>query len=640
MTRLTNEVPLRCMEVTQLILRLVMGRPYRIRHAALLRPRHPPDSPPARPGRDPRRSARRRRRRQGRLASLGMLDRVIVCLPREEGRPRQTLAAVAAALIAAGVEVESVVVPTGAGADAAPAFVHTPEPLIASFHHAAHLEEMTNAGDTVLVSDHDGLGGLFALKQAMRPVACRRRVIVAAGDSRLLLYQAIAGTFAGLDADATSAVDWELVAYRFADAVLTLSPWAVRTLGDLGLSAQLAAAPVSEEVGASLPPGARVWLPEPPSRRSQFAAVLRALHAWGRVGEVWVSPHDEPDLIWGGTAWDAAVAERAGLTLQRKAPPGPVDVIILGDRTSPPPAGVREAWKGGVAILGAAGSPATVLFPGTWDWQDEFELAARLGGEGAPAPARAERKVTPLVLSPRAEDPGRARRVSVGIPVFRNVRHLDDCLESLQAQTQPPAEVLLYDDGSADAAVTEALRRWDEDWDIVRVMTGANAGVCVARNNMLEAMEGDSFLLVDADDVLATDFIERCATGLRLNPDLAAVSAWTRFFGIYEGTEAKAPFDARTALLENPIISTCAVVDMAIRERGIRFEPDLAWIYCEDWDFWAQIVAAGGSFGLVPEVLVYHRTHPEGGGTRRTELAYDLGRARATRRFQADTNSE
>jgi GT2 family glycosyltransferase len=149
---------------------------------------------------------------------------------------------------------------------------------------------------------------------------------------------------------------------------------------------------------------------------------------------------------------------------------------------------------------------------------------------------------------------------------------------------------------------------------------------------MLDAMSGDAFLLVDSDDRIAPGFVEECADGLRANPELVAVSTWTEFFGAYQGVEARAPFDAMSGWDENPIISTCALIDMSVRDEGVRFSPDLAWIYCEDWEFWAKILAAGGRFGLIPKPLAFHRAAPAtGGGYRRTELSYRVGRARARR---------
>ncbi len=111
------------------------------------------------------------------------------------------------------------------------------------------------------------------------------------------------------------------------------------------------------------------------------------------------------------------------------------------------------------------------------------------------------------------------------------------------------------------------------------------------------------------------------------------MATWTEFFGAYQGVEAKPPFDARVGRRENPIVSTCVLVDMKVRDQGIRFEPDLAFLFCEDWDVWAKIVAAGGRIGLVPRPLARHRVHVSSGGFRRTDLAHAVGKARATRRL-------
>jgi glycosyltransferase involved in cell wall biosynthesis len=217
----------------------------------------------------------------------------------------------------------------------------------------------------------------------------------------------------------------------------------------------------------------------------------------------------------------------------------------------------------------------------------------------------------------------------VGIPVFRDVRFLDACVTSVIGQEQPPHEILLVDDGSASTEVDAALAALEGRDGRVRVLQLPHRGVCVARNAALEAMTGDAFVFVDADDLIEPDFIARCAEMLRSDDRLWAVSTWTRFFGSYEAIEAKPPFDRRVGVRENPIISTAVLVDMSVRDLGIRFAPDLAFLFCEDWHFWSQITAAGGAFGLVPHALAHHRVHPSSGGYLRTDLAMALGRARA-----------
>jgi GT2 family glycosyltransferase len=174
---------------------------------------------------------------------------------------------------------------------------------------------------------------------------------------------------------------------------------------------------------------------------------------------------------------------------------------------------------------------------------------------------------------------------------------------------------------------------------MIRVLHQPNRGVCVARNRLIEEMTGDAFLLVDQDDVLDPDVIRRTAEALRQDDSLWAVAVWTEFFGEYEGIEAKPPFDRRTAIPENPIVSTAALVDMSVRDEGIAFVPDLAFLYCEDWNYWSQIVAAGGRMGLVPEPLIRHRVHHASGGFQRTERAHKIGRARAIEPLLRPTTS-
>ena len=220
---------------------------------------------------------------------------------------------------------------------------------------------------------------------------------------------------------------------------------------------------------------------------------------------------------------------------------------------------------------------------------------------------------------------------SVGI-IVPTYKHFDYAIRTMEtaARETPEATIILVDDGSASDAVDQAIAAWVAKDSRIRAIRAQHRGVCVARNAALEEMTGDSFVFVDADDILEPAFLSGCAQMLRDDDSLWAVAAWTRFFGAYEGVEAKPPFDDRVGLRENPIISTAALVDMAVREEGIRFQPDLAFLYCEDWHFWSQIVAAGGRVGLVPEPLVAHRVHERSGGYLRTALGQALGKTRAT----------
>ena len=518
-------------------------------------------------------------------------------------------------------------------------FALTPGALMESWRVACHLSALTAPGDTVLISDYRGLGGVFALEQSNLSREQRRSVWTLAGESVTLAHLETLQTLGGYEGEIESAVDWELVQYRFSDAVLSPALRGVDVLSSIGVEAVPMPVPVHEVTAELSDTESKVWLPEVVSRKSRTPAIIRAIesHLEERTDlTVVVCADDEQDEIWEGMTWSrvAPVAERHGGRIGRDSR-DPGGIIVLGSTYAVPGEEVLSAYTSGRTVVVPVGSTAAAMMPGAVTWTNEDDLGEALSGGTKPTdPESASVRSWPTL--DRLEDPTRARAVSVGIPIYRDIRFLDECIQSVLDQTQQPREVVLFDDGSSSPDVDAAVDGWQERHpDLFRVMRGPNRGVCVARNKMLEAMTGDAFLLVDSDDLLHPDFIEACAKTLRSSPELTAVATWTEFFGGYNGVEAKPPFDARVGLRENPIVSTAVLVDMSIRDHGIRFAPDLAFLYCEDWHVWSQIVAGGGALGLVPRVLVQHRVHPSSGATKRTALAHTVGRARATQPIRA-----
>lgn len=567
------------------------------------------------------------------------MDRVIVADVRLPARHRATVEAIGSALARGGAHLERFAVPAaGLPVDGdigwrGTSFTGTPEVLIESWRVARHLEAGTDPGDVVLVAELAAAGGVFALEEAMKPQAERRRVLVAAGDGEMLQHMAVAGTFDGVAAEAEYAIDWELVAYRHAAAVLTTSDLATSILEQHGVAATTVDISEKAVPASGISPPRRIVLPEEVGRLAASAQILRALS--GVLGEldpgveIFVSPGARPDLIWKGTTWDSLDQLRAifGSRLRRGLPSS-ADLVILGDPWAQPGGGTTRLRASGARIIVPQGSAASNRWPDAEVWADEDQLAAAVLAPSStpPIPTR-----TGVALSSTMGDPSRAQRVSVAVPVFRDLTHLDECLSSIVVQTQLPHEILLVDDGSASLEVGERLERWRSSYpDLIRVLLQDNRGVCVARNAAIEAMTGDAFTLVDSDDVLHPDFIVETAQALRADTSLWAVATWTEFFGEYEGVEGRPPFDRRVGRRENPIIATAALVDMSVRDSGIRFTPDLAFVNCEDWAVWSEIVAAGGRFGLITKPLSKHRVHTDSGGHRRTGLAYSLGKARAT----------
>jgi GT2 family glycosyltransferase len=98
-----------------------------------------------------------------------------------------------------------------------------------------------------------------------------------------------------------------------------------------------------------------------------------------------------------------------------------------------------------------------------------------------------------------------ATSTSVIIPVYNGVQTLPACLKALQAQTRPPDEIIVVDDGSTDGTARLAQQF------AVTVLSQANAGPAAARNYGARLAQGDILLFTDADCIPAPDWVERMA---------------------------------------------------------------------------------------------------------------------------------
>jgi glycosyltransferase involved in cell wall biosynthesis len=94
--------------------------------------------------------------------------------------------------------------------------------------------------------------------------------------------------------------------------------------------------------------------------------------------------------------------------------------------------------------------------------------------------------------------------VSVVIPTYNRASCLADSVGSVLAQTRPPLEVLVVDDGSTDDTA-EVCARFPEP---VRCLAKANGGVSSARNLGLGRARGEFVALLDADDVWPPEKLE------------------------------------------------------------------------------------------------------------------------------------
>jgi glycosyltransferase involved in cell wall biosynthesis len=116
--------------------------------------------------------------------------------------------------------------------------------------------------------------------------------------------------------------------------------------------------------------------------------------------------------------------------------------------------------------------------------------------------------------------------VSILIPAHNAAHWIGDTLQSAIGQTWQRKEIIVVDDGSTDGTI-EAARCYE--WAGVRVIGSENQGAARARNHALALCQGDYIQWLDADDLLASDKIQKQIESCDGNRRTLLSSAFGRF---------------------------------------------------------------------------------------------------------------
>jgi GT2 family glycosyltransferase len=111
--------------------------------------------------------------------------------------------------------------------------------------------------------------------------------------------------------------------------------------------------------------------------------------------------------------------------------------------------------------------------------------------------------------------------VTVVVPAWNGERWLPGLFASLRAQTQPPEEVIVVDNGSSDGTLDWLAR---EAPDARVLAQGRNTGFAVAANRGLLAARTELVALVNTDVELSAGWVELMAARLAAEPRCASVA--------------------------------------------------------------------------------------------------------------------
>lgn len=198
-------------------------------------------------------------------------------------------------------------------------------------------------------------------------------------------------------------------------------------------------------------------------------------------------------------------------------------------------------------------------------------------------------------------------KIAVVIPSHNYARFLDEAVRSVLAQTRRADEIVIVDDGSTDHTplIVDKLK---EIRPIIAIRHGHAMGPNVSRNVGVRACTADLVVLLDADDMLSTTYLEDAARVVTETPADFAYTA-TQCFGTIRRVVPARSFEP-TRLRRNNQFNNSAMFRVSLFERlgGFREELDIGGL--EDWDFWLRAVEDGAVGAPVPGCWLDYRRHP------------------------------
>jgi glycosyltransferase involved in cell wall biosynthesis len=232
-------------------------------------------------------------------------------------------------------------------------------------------------------------------------------------------------------------------------------------------------------------------------------------------------------------------------------------------------------------------------------------------------------------------------RLSVVIPAYNAATTIRAAVASTLRQTRPVLEVIVVDDGSADATADVVSAIGDSR---IRLVSRANGGPSAARNTGIAEARGDLVAFLDSDDLWLPGYAERATAALSsaAHPGFAYTDAYVFDTGrgqVKQGSAMDAivppPPDRESfliALLRRNFVFTSATVPARVLAAVGGY--DEALTLSEEYDLWLRILVAGFDPVWMGGLLAVYRLHP--GQASHQALGLRQGSARVYQRLSPD----
>jgi glycosyltransferase involved in cell wall biosynthesis len=195
---------------------------------------------------------------------------------------------------------------------------------------------------------------------------------------------------------------------------------------------------------------------------------------------------------------------------------------------------------------------------------------------------------------------------SVVIPAFNASRYIEAAISSVRAQTVPPVEIIVVDDGSTDGTAAAAKAA-----GAFVVSLPMQSGPSTARNIGVKLTSAPLVAFLDADDLWLPEHAASLLPAFDVALTVFAGSYADKFGAetgvVRPGIHGDGVKDLRDMLLlENPINQSATMVRRTAFDAAGGYEPTMN--LSEDYDLWNRM-AERGSFHFVDRATIRRRMH-------------------------------
>ncbi|OOH86196.1 amylovoran biosynthesis protein AmsE [Pasteurellaceae bacterium 15-036681] len=199
--------------------------------------------------------------------------------------------------------------------------------------------------------------------------------------------------------------------------------------------------------------------------------------------------------------------------------------------------------------------------------------------------------------------------VLMSLYIKEKPEYLQQCFESLAAQTRPADEIVVVFDGPVTAELEQVVQKFSEILPLVLVKLPQNRGLGKALNEGFLHCSNEWVFRMDTDDICVPERFEKQVAFIEKNPDTIILGGQIAEFGqnindilsyrrvptsasdIVKFTQNRCPFNHMTvAYKKSEVLEVGGYQDLQ-----------------EDYYLWIKLVAKGNKVANLDDILVYAR---------------------------------